>query len=112
MKKDLLKEELGRMRKLAGIINENSFLEDVNITEAQDVMVADMKEEAQGLMIEVKDSLDFASAKLYGLQKMASAIIMDYPELSIYISGTVEPMMEAFEKTYPTQLKELLKKFH
>ena len=35
-----------------------------------------------------------------------------YPELSIYISGTVEPMMEAFEKTYPTQLKELLKKFH
>lgn len=123
MKKGLLKEELDRMKKLAGLVNENSFnleqeveiephIEESNITETQDVMVADMREEAHGLMSEITDSLEFASAKLYDLKKMSDYIIREYPELSKQISDTVEPMMEAFERIYPMQFKELLKKFY
>ena len=97
-----------KIRKLVRKLLNESFL----FTEAQEVMVADMKEEAHAIMTEIKDSLDFASSKLYDLKKMADYIIREYPELSMSISNMVEPMMESFERTYPMQFKELLKKFY
>lgn len=82
------------------------------VKEGQEVAVADMKSEAESHMSEIRDSLDFASAKLYDLQKMAEYIKVDYPELSQDISKVVEPLMTKFEKDIPEQLKELLKKFN
>ena len=79
--------------------------------EGQEVAVADMKGEADALVAEIKDSLDFASSKLYDFKKMSDYIKAEYPELSRSIAETVEPMMTELEQTYPQKLQALLKKF-
>jgi hypothetical protein len=81
------------------------------MNEGREIMVADMDVEAAGLVSEIKDSLDFASAKLYDLKKMSDYIKNDYPELSKNIAEVVEPMMTELENEYPKKLQELLKKF-
>ena len=86
-------------------------LEETLMSEGHDVMVADMDVEAANLVDEIKDSLDFASAKLYDLKKMSDYIKSDYPKLSKDIATVVEPMMVQLETDYPKQLQELLKKF-
>lgn len=84
---------------------------DKYMNEGREVMVADMDVEAAGLVSEIKDSLDFASAKLYDFKKMSDYIKNDYPELSKDIADVVEPMMIELENEYPKKLRELLKKF-
>ncbi len=79
--------------------------------EYKEVAVIDMRDEAEKLMREVKDSLEFSSAKLYELKKMADYIKGEYPELSKNILEVVEPMMIHFEKEIPNELDILLKKF-
>jgi hypothetical protein len=93
-------------------IEEQILAQFSNASEGQEVMVADMKGEAEGLISEIKDSLDFASAKLYDLKKMSDYIKGDYPELSKQIADLVEPMMTEFETEYPNKFKELLTKFN
>jgi len=89
------------------------FLTECNceVEEGREVMVADMDVEAAGLVDEIKDSLDFASTKLYDLKKMSDYIKNDYPELSKDIADVVEPMMIELENEYPQKLQALLKKF-
>jgi hypothetical protein len=81
------------------------------LEEGREVMVADMDVEAAGLVDDIKNSLDFASAKLYDLKKMSDYIKGEYPELSKDIADVVEPMMTELENEYPKKLQELLKKF-
>jgi len=82
-----------------------------SLNEGQDVMVADMYAEAETHIGDIKESLDFASSKLYELKKMADYIKGEFPDLSKDILGTVEPMMTELENDYPNKLAALLKKF-
>lgn len=82
------------------------------IMENNEVAVLDMRETALGIVREVKDSLDFASAKLYELSKMSNDIKAEYPELAQHITDTVEPMMTELEQVYPDKLRNMMKKFH
>jgi len=93
--------------KIANVMLDNES----NTNEGREVMVADMDVEAAGLVDEIKDSLDFASTKLYDLKKMSDYIKNDYPELSKDIADVVEPMMIELENEYPQKLQALLKKF-
>jgi hypothetical protein len=83
----------------------------VKLMEAPEVAVLDLKTEVEDLMIEIKDSFDFASAKLYNLIKISNYIKRDYPELAQDMVNVIEPMMIDLEKKYPNQLEELLTKF-
>lgn len=80
--------------------------------EHKEVAVIDMRDEAEKLMAEVKESLEFSSSKLYDLKKMADYIKGEYPELSKCILEVVEPLMIKFEKEVPLEFDTLLKKFN
>lgn len=82
----------------------------VKLMENPGVTTIDLKTEVIAYATEIKDSFDFASAKLYEIIKVSNYIKRDYPELAQEMSNVIEPMMINLETTYPNQLKELLKK--